>query len=376
MPNWIRSLRVLERRFEAGAGRADRAPDDPVAGLVEAGERAFQRAHLGQDGVGGQAHVVEQQLGGDRGAQAELLVDVLGGEALGALGDEEAADALVGLRPDDGDVGDRAVGDPHLLAVQDPVVAVAAGAGPHRAGVRAGVGLGQAEAADRLAGGHPRQPLLLLLLRAPAPDREHRQRALDRDQAADAASRRPRAPCRRGRRRWRRRRRSRSPRGACRARRACPVRAPARSGIVRLLEPVADVRHDLVADEGADGVADVALLVGEEAVDGEVVVGADRGAAVVVVIAFLDARFSKIEDSRDATSSRRLGPLQHPRLLARPRRAVRDDDARRPRRRGDQGRAARRRRRNPLLGSRPTTSAARRPTSSRSTATRRASSST
>ena len=116
----------------------------------------------------------------------QLLVDVLGGEALGALGDQEALDALVGCGPHDGDVGDRPVGDPHLLAVQDPVITVAARAGAHRAGVRARVGLGQAEAADRLAGGHARQPLLLLLLAAPAPDRVHGQRALDRDQRADA----------------------------------------------------------------------------------------------------------------------------------------------------------------------------------------------
>ena len=46
--------------------------------------------------------------------------------------------------------------------------------------------LGEAEAADRLAGRHPGQPLLLLLLRAVLPDREHGQRALDRDQAAQA----------------------------------------------------------------------------------------------------------------------------------------------------------------------------------------------
>jgi hypothetical protein len=52
--------------------------------------------------------------------------------------------------------------------------------------VGAGVGLRQAEAADRLARVHRRQPALLLLLRAPLPDREHRERALDRDEAADA----------------------------------------------------------------------------------------------------------------------------------------------------------------------------------------------
>ena len=44
-----------------------------------------------------------------------------------ALLDEEAVDlAVLGARPHDRDVGDRAVRDPHLRAVEDPVVAVAA----------------------------------------------------------------------------------------------------------------------------------------------------------------------------------------------------------------------------------------------------------
>ena len=64
--------------------------------------------------------------------------------------------------------------------------AVAPRMGAHRAGIGARVRLGQAEAADHLAAVHRRQPALLLLLRAPAPDREHRERALDGDGAADA----------------------------------------------------------------------------------------------------------------------------------------------------------------------------------------------
>ena len=48
------------------------------------------------------------------------------------------------------------------------------------------VGLGEAEAADRLSGCHPGQPLGLLLLRPEPPDREHGQRALDGRRAAQA----------------------------------------------------------------------------------------------------------------------------------------------------------------------------------------------
>src|SRR5438876_121156 len=80
--------------------------------------------------------------------------------------------------------GDRPVRDPHLRPVEDPVAPVPARGRAHRAGVGAGVGLGQPEAAEQLARVHGRQPALLLLLRAPPPDREHRQRALHRHEAA------------------------------------------------------------------------------------------------------------------------------------------------------------------------------------------------
>jgi len=53
------------------------------------------------------------------------------------------------------------------------------------AGVRAEVGLGQAETADRLAGRHPGDPAVLLLLRAEGVDRIHDERALDGDEAAE-----------------------------------------------------------------------------------------------------------------------------------------------------------------------------------------------
>ena len=145
-------------------------------------------------------------------------------------------------RPDDGDVGDRAVGDPHLLSVQDPVGAVAARARAHRAGVRAGVGLGQPEAADRLAGGHPRQPLLLLLLRAPAVDRVHRQRALHRDEAAHAAVAGLELQAGQAVGGGAGAGAAVALAGACRARRACRARGASSRRDRRLLEPVADVR--------------------------------------------------------------------------------------------------------------------------------------
>ena len=83
---------------------------------------------------------------------------------------------LFDLRPDHSDVRDAARGDPHLLAVENVIVAVFAGARPHAAGVGAEVGLGEAEAAELFSRGHLRQPEILLLVGAEGIDRIHDQR--------------------------------------------------------------------------------------------------------------------------------------------------------------------------------------------------------
>src|SRR5258707_8742556 len=114
--------------------------------------------------VTSELHLVEMQLGGDRRAQRQLLVDVPRGEAARPARNQEATDAFGGLGPDDGDVGDRPVGDPHFRAGEHPVPVMDLCTGLHTGRVAAVVGLGQAKAADRLASGHPGQPLLLLLL--------------------------------------------------------------------------------------------------------------------------------------------------------------------------------------------------------------------
>jgi hypothetical protein len=124
-PNRMRSLVYFSGFVEAGDGGADRAPGDAVAGLGQAAERTLQALHVRQAVGVRHAHVVEEQRAGDRGAQAHLVLDFLRGEARHALLDQEALDAVVGLRPDDGDIGQVAVGDPHLGAVDHPVAAVA-----------------------------------------------------------------------------------------------------------------------------------------------------------------------------------------------------------------------------------------------------------
>ena len=106
-------------------------------------------------------------------------------EARGVALDEEGGDALasegrVRAGEDDVVVGDGDVGDERLLAVEHPRVAVAPGGGAQRGDVAAGLGLGEAEGADALAGEHARQAAAPLRL-APGEDERIRAQALHRE---------------------------------------------------------------------------------------------------------------------------------------------------------------------------------------------------
>ena len=135
------------------------------------------------------------------------------------------------------------------------------------AGIRAEVGLGETEAADHLARRQPRQPVALLLLAAERVDRIHHQRALHRRERADAGV------------------------AALELLHDEAVRDVVEPGAAVLLGQVgaehaelghlrdqllreasldvalADDRQHVLVDEGADGVADGALFLGEERVE-------------------------------------------------------------------------------------------------------------
>src|SRR5271165_2925689 len=183
---------VLERGLKARTGSSHRAPHNTVARLVEAGKRCAEAARFGQHCVRGQPAVFENQFRGDRGAQRELALDVLRAEALCAARYDEAANRAaaavlaVGPSPHDRDVGETTAGDPRLRTVQDEIAARAASDGAHTGGVAAKIPFGQTETADRLAARHARQPRLLLLLSPELRKREHRKRALDRNEASQA----------------------------------------------------------------------------------------------------------------------------------------------------------------------------------------------
>ncbi len=180
--------RVVARRVPAEFGGAERPPGDAVARVVEAGEGALEAGDARQEVLVGDEDVGHGDLAGDRGAQRELAFDLRRRQPLHAALEDEAADALVlGLGPDDHDVGDGRVADPHLGAVQDIAAVDLARAAFHAAGIGAVIRLGQAEAADPFAGGELRQVFLPLRLGAEGMDRVHHQRALHAHGRAIAA---------------------------------------------------------------------------------------------------------------------------------------------------------------------------------------------
>ena len=105
--------------------------------------------------------------------------------------DEKGSDRTVELREDDRQLGDAAVRDVALLAVEDVLVAVPVGRGLDAGDVGAGAWLGERDRGEAaLLRGEPRQPALLLLLRAGAHQRPHGEhRRPDRRGKAGAAPR-------------------------------------------------------------------------------------------------------------------------------------------------------------------------------------------
>jgi hypothetical protein len=167
------ALRETEHlRADPDPSLVERLDGDLVAG-----------AHLAEHVGAGDPHTLEDQLARRRGPDAELVLLLADGEPLGVAVDEERGDALVAHLGIDGGEEDedprlRRVGDPHLAAVDHPVVAVGSGAALERERVRAGADLAErirAHCVGREAG----EPPGLLLLGAPAKQRIDHERVLD-----------------------------------------------------------------------------------------------------------------------------------------------------------------------------------------------------
>ena len=115
----------------------------------------------------------KHQLGGVGAAHAELVELLRGRKTLEALFDDERRDAAgaggaVGLGVDHQRVGERAVGDPHLGAVENVAVALLVGAGAHRHHVGARPRLRHRQRADVFARDQLGQVFALLGLGAVA----------------------------------------------------------------------------------------------------------------------------------------------------------------------------------------------------------------
>ena len=168
-------LGVLDGGLQAGLGGAGAAGAEGGAAEVEHGQRDAQAlADLAEDVLGGHGHVVEGQPGRGGAADAALghaRLDHL--EAGHVRRDQEGGDLRLvaaghGRAGHHGQhVGDAAVGDVALLAVEDVGLAVGRRRGGrlHVGGVGAGFRLGQGEggqlfAADQVGGS---QRLFLLL---------------------------------------------------------------------------------------------------------------------------------------------------------------------------------------------------------------------
>jgi hypothetical protein len=152
--------------------------------LRQAGERSFEANDTGQHVLLRHDDVVEEQAAGDRRAQTHLVLDRLRGETLEALLDEKAANAFIGLRPHDGEIGNRTVRDPHLGSVQHPIGAASLRTRLHVGGIRSAVRLREPKARDHLPLCHARQPALFLFLTAEGVDRIHAEARLHGNETA------------------------------------------------------------------------------------------------------------------------------------------------------------------------------------------------
>ena len=175
-PPDLRVERARGRLVERAAGEAERRGADRGAEDVERRHRLGEAAAaLAEQGGGGQAHVGEFERGErvrrdhpDALAVVEPRragIDDEGGDALGAR-------RLAGAGEEDVEIGDAAVGDIGLGAVDDDSRRRSArGAGLHRGDVRAGGRLGQREGGDLLALGDRRKIRLFLRFGAEQADR-------------------------------------------------------------------------------------------------------------------------------------------------------------------------------------------------------------
>ena len=166
--------RILARRLPAEFGCTQCTPANAEPSIVEAGKRCRQATRIRHALRFGYKHIIHQDLASRRTSHRKLALDLDRLKPLHATLEYEAIDdVILGLRPNDHDVGNRRVRDPSLCAGKPGAVLMPARPRHHAAGVGAMIRLGQAETAELFGARHGRQITLPLFLTAEQVDRHH-----------------------------------------------------------------------------------------------------------------------------------------------------------------------------------------------------------
>ncbi len=167
------------RDRQLGAAAAHRRQLEPAVVEHVEGDLVAP-ADFAEDVARGHAHVLHQERRRRRAVEPELVLLLPRTDAGKAPLDEERREELrVHLGKDDEEVGEAAVGDPHLLAAEDEAAVSLAGCprlGAER--IRARARLAQRIGADDLAAHEAGQVALLLFLGAEAEERGNREAGL------------------------------------------------------------------------------------------------------------------------------------------------------------------------------------------------------
>src|SRR5437764_10426535 len=126
--------RVLKRGVIAGHRCANCTPGDPVTRLIETHQRRLEAIRLRQQVGGGHANLLQGETRSHRSPQRPLAVYVVRRKAWSLCFYEKSANftpVLLALGPDHRNIGNRSRGDPHLLPIQDILVALASSASAH-----------------------------------------------------------------------------------------------------------------------------------------------------------------------------------------------------------------------------------------------------
>src|SRR5437588_6470500 len=100
-------------------------------------------------------------------------MNITGRETRSAAFDEKATNAILCFGPDNSQVRQASIGNPHFGAIEDVGITISTCSGTHAAGVTTRIRFGQAKAANNFTFRHFWKPVLFLLLRAKNRDGEH-----------------------------------------------------------------------------------------------------------------------------------------------------------------------------------------------------------